>query len=270
LLVALLAVPGAQLFHDSLQPFVSFDEYSRVFDANAPYRHVIYDTFAIAAMATAVTAAIGLPLAYYIALRSGWKRFLVLAIVVIPFFTGILVKNFVWTVIMQDNGILNDALGWLGIGHVHLLFTRTGVLIGMAHYLLPLFVLPVAASLSKLDRRLVVAARSLGASRFTAFRLITLRLARPGLVTGSLVVFIVSLGFYVTPAMLGGRGNLMVANVVDVAVRRLADFNFAAALAGVLTLVVLVLLPLALRYVRPEADTSDSVFGGPRSQGGGV
>jgi len=263
LLILLIAVPGVELFHTSLEPpFPSFGSYSHVFDGSQPYRTVVFDTFLVAAMATAVTAAIGLPFAYYAALRTGWKRTLALTVLLIPFFTGILVKNFAWTVILQDNGVLNDVLRFLHLGEAHLLFTRTGVLIGMSHYLLPLFVLPVFSSLVKIDPRLVAAARSLGAGPLAAFRLVTLPLARPGIVTGTLVTFIVSLGFYVTPAMLGGRGNLMVANVIDTSIRKLADFNFGAALAGVLTIIVLALLPLALRYVRPEAGTSGSVVGG--------
>jgi len=197
LLILLIAVPGVELFHTSLEPpFPSFGSYSHVFDGSQPYRTVVFDTFLVAAMATAVTAAIGLPFAYYAALRTGWKRTLALTVLLIPFFTGILVKNFAWTVILQDNGVLNDVLRFLHLGEAHLLFTRTGVLIGMSHYLLPLFVLPVFSSLVKIDPRLVAAARSLGAGPLAAFRLVTLPLARPGIVTGTLVTFIVSLGFY--------------------------------------------------------------------------
>ena len=268
LLLCLLAVPGIELFESSLRPFPSLGHYDRVFDSAEPYRGVIFDTFDIAALSTLLTAAVGLPFAYYASMRSGWKRTAALLILVIPFFTGILVKNFAWTVIFQDSGALNDALGALGLGHVDLLFTRTAVLIGMVHYLLPLFVLPVYASLVKIDPRLKLAARSLGAGPVMTFWLVTIRLARPGVVTGTIVVFIVSLGFYVTPAMLGGRGNLMVANVIDTSVRKLADFDFAAALAGVVTVIVLALLPIALRYVRPEASTSDSLMGAVGSKDG--
>lgn len=259
-LLLTLGWPLYELASTSFGPTRTLDAYRRALEPGSPYASVFRGTLETALLSTLVTAVVGLPVAHLIAAAVGWRRYVLLSALVIPFFTGILVKNFVWTILLQDNGVVNDTLQTLGVidSPVRLLFTRYAVVIGMVHYLLPLFVLPVFASLIKLDRSLLLASRSLGASRARTYVAITVPLTLPALVTGLIICFVVSLGFFVTPAMLGGRGNLMIANVIDVAVRRLGDFQFGAALAIIVAIPVLASLPSLLRLVRPATAANTS------------
>jgi ABC-type spermidine/putrescine transport system permease subunit I len=270
LLVWILVLPLIDIVRQSLAPGFSTSAYSDILSAGG-YTRVMRNTLVIAVSVTVLTVAIAVPLTLFIWNLRPWLRVTMLAALSVPFWAGALVTNFSWTVLLQDNGVVADVAGALSLheGPIDVLFTRTAVLIAMVHTSLPLIVIPLYASLASLDRAVPLAARSLGAGPFTTFRLVILPLTRSGLVTGTALVFIVALGYYITPAMLGGRGDQMVATVIDVFIRQVADFQLAAALAVLLGFAVLVVMPVALRYLRGNTTSGViDLFAIERTSGG--
>ena len=154
----------------------------------------------------------------------------------LPFFTSILVRSYAWIVLLQSNGLINRVLLSLGLidRPLELLYTEFAVLLGMVHILLPFMVLPVYSVLRHLDRNLIRAARNLGASPLKAFFRVTFPLSLPGVGAGVMFVFILSLGFYVTPALLGGPKTLLVSTLIDMQVNRLMNWDFGSAIVVIL------------------------------------
>lgn len=197
-----------------------------------------------------LTTLLALILAYILAAalwraKPGYRQ-LILAMILLPFWTGVLIKNFAWTSLLQDNGTINLVLQGLGITSqpITLLHNRLAVIIGMVHYVLPYAVFPIYSSMRGIDRRLEQAARSLGApARIVLWRVI-LPLTLPGVSSAGLLVFIISCGFFITPVILGAPSDMMVANLVDYYVHRLVEFGPAAALAMLILLAVLPLIVL--------------------------
>lgn len=190
------------------------------------------------------TSACALLLGYVLATamwRGGpGRRKLMMALVLLPFWTGALVKNFAWAALLQDNGAINTALIAIGLIHhpLPLLHNRLAVLIGMTHVVLPLAVFPIFTTMQAIDPQLERAARSLGASNLAAFWRVVFPLTLPGVYAAGLLVFIVSTGFYLTPVILGSQRNMMVANLVDAYTHETVDFPAAAALAMMLTVIL--------------------------------
>jgi ABC-type spermidine/putrescine transport system permease subunit I len=196
-------------------------------------RRAAENTLVISLMTTVIAVLLGFLLAAAL-WRSGPRlRSLLLAIILLPFWTGVLVKNFAWAALLQDNGVINTLLQATGLTDrpVTLLHNRLAVVIGMVHYVLPYAVFPIYTALRGIDVRVERAARSLGAGTPGVFRWVILPLAMPGVANAALLVFIMSAGFFITPVILGAPSDLMVSNLVDYYVHELVDFNSAAALA---------------------------------------
>ncbi|MGW7385579.1 ABC transporter permease [Streptomyces sp. NPDC054794] len=212
----------------------------------------LLNTFEISALSTLATVVLGYLLAVVIWRRGPLARVVLFALVLLPFWTGVLVKNFAWAVLLQDNGLVNTALQGLGLtdAPLALLHNRFAVVVGMVHYLLPYAVFPIFAALAAIDDRLELAARSLGAGEVSVFRRIILPLTVPGVSAAGLLVFIISTGFFITPVVLGGPGDMMIANQIDFYARQLTDFAGASALALLLTVVVSVLVAVYQRILR--------------------
>lgn len=212
------------------------------------YHRVMLTTLEISAAATALTLLIGYPAAYYLARQRPVVRAVLTIFVLLPFWTSILVKSFAFAVVLGTNGLLNTFLREaLGLGGLKLLFNRPGVIIGMTHYLLPFMIFTVLASLVTQDPVYRRAAEIMGAGPWRIFRTITLPLSLPGVVAGLLLCLILSLGMFVTPALLGGRGDIMMSNLVDFHVRQTLDWGVASALAVMLTAVTAVFTLLLAR-----------------------
>lgn len=235
------------------------NSYQRVLEDPLVVRSLI-NTLSISLASTAVTVILG----YLIALvlwRSGTvARVILFAVVLLPFWTGILVKNFAWAVLLQDNGIVNSFLQAVGLtdAPLELLHNRLAVIIGMVHCLLPYAVFPIFSSLTSIDDRLALAARSLGAKEASVFRRITLPLSAPGISAAGLLVFIISTGFFITPVVMGGPGDMMIANQIDYYARQLTDFSGAAALAVILTVLVSILVAIYQRVLKAGGQHADN------------
>jgi putative spermidine/putrescine transport system permease protein len=208
---------------------------------------VLVRTLYTGALVTLACLALGFPYAYLMTVVGRRARLVLLGIVLIPFWTSFMVRTYAWIVLLQDEGVVNDLLGTLGVGPVELIGSLWGVLIGMVQILMPFMVLPLYATLQGIDRRLLLAAASLGARPRTGFLLIYVPLALPGIVAGCLLVFVVSLGFYITPALLGSPSDSLLSQLIVVQIGALLEWGRGGAMAAVLLVVTLAMLAIAAR-----------------------
>jgi len=227
---------------------LGLSNYARAFQPL--YLEVYWRSLWIALLTTVLCALFGYPVAYALALRvsARWKSAL-LMLVVIPFWTSFLVRTYAWMVILRAEGVINNLLMGLHLIHqpLRLLYTPLAVFIGLVYGELPFMILPLYAVLQKLDPQLLEAAADLGASRWRTFRRVTLPLSAPGLGAGAVLVFIASVGAFITPDLLGGARSMMVGNLIQNQFAMVRDQPFGSAVAFLLTVVVLVLLGLTLR-----------------------
>jgi len=218
------------------------------------YLMVIGLTFRTAAMVTLVALALGYPLAYVLAtVRPRLGRVLVV-IVVLPFLTSIIVRTYAWMVLLGRNGVVNQYLVAIGLtdAPLRLLYNQAGVVVGMTYVLLPFMVLTLASVMRGIDPSLVRAAHSLGASRWQAFRRVFLPLSAPGIAGGTLLVFILSLGFFITPALMGGPSDVMIAMLIEREVEFTLNWSFASTLAVILLVLTLIGFVAYYRLMRLE------------------
>nr|WP_251381787.1 MULTISPECIES: ABC transporter permease [unclassified Leucobacter] len=224
-------------------PEVGVSNYVWVFE-NPQNLAVIGRTFSNALMATVICLVLAYPYAFLMTIVGKKARAVLLVVAMIPFWTSLMIRTFAWIVLLQDNGVVNNLLGFLGLGPFELLRTNLGVMIGLSQVLMPFMVLPLYAVMSGIDSRLVIAARSLGARPTIAFLRIFLPLSLPGVAAGSLMVFIQALGFYVTPALLGSPSDSMLAQSIYAQVSSLLQWGRGGALGVVLLVATFVLLGL--------------------------
>lgn len=257
-----LALPGllllAALF---LYPFIetaikSFVDPSpanyAIFAESAAYRQSLLTTFRTAFIVSVSCLLLGYPYAYAMHKLGGRTRAVLGFLVLLPFGTSLLVRTYAWTVWLQDNGIINDALIAVGIIETPLQMIRTtfAVAVGMTHALLPFMVFPIYAAMTRVPTDLVPAACSLGASRSYAFRRVFLPQTMPGIMAGTLLVFVISLGYYITPALLGSPSNGMLSELIVNQVGIQLNFGIGAAIGMVLMVLTIVVLFLGTRLVR--------------------
>jgi spermidine/putrescine transport system permease protein len=217
----------------------TLESYTRFFDPL--YASILGRSFAMAAVATVICAVLGFPLALFIS-RAGARKNLYLQLVILPFWTSFLVRTYAWLFLLRDTGLVNTALQKAGIIHepLPLLYNDGAVLLGLVYGYLPFMVLPVFAILEKLDPALLEAAADLGARPFRAVLRVTLPLSKPGLVAGSVLVFVPCLGAYLTPDLMGGGKSVMIGNLVQNQFTTARDWPFGAAASLVLMAVACV------------------------------
>ena len=225
--------------------------YERFFTQEA-YIHVLTNTFWIAFVSTVTCLVIGYPFAYLMTVVPGRVAGLLLIAVLLPFWSSLLVRTFAWQVILRDTGIINTFLIHLGLISEPMTLIRTtgGVILGMSHILLPFMVLPIYAVMRRIDPEYGRAAANLGAPPVSAFLRIVLPLSLPGVVAGSLLVFVLALGFYITPALLGGLRDQMISQVIVQQVQQRLDWGFGTAMSVLLMVITLVILFIASRAIR--------------------
>ncbi|MER7448258.1 ABC transporter permease [Microbacterium sp. NPDC097977] len=222
------------------------DTYASVFTSPV-YGTVFLNTIRTAVLTTIACALIGYPFAYALTRSGPGIRLVLLAVVLLPFWTSLLVRSFAWVGLLQDSGLINQALIALGLTQEPLALIRTplGVLIGMVHVLLPYMVLPLITTMGQIDPSALRAASSLGAGPWRRFARVFLPLSMPGLLSGAILVFVLSLGFYITPALLGGVDSTMIGETIVNEVTRFGPVT-ASALGMVLLAGVLISLALLL------------------------
>ena len=217
--------------------------------AEPAYLTAFANTVTLSVSVTVTTLVLGYPVAYLMTTLSPRARAVVLACVLVPFWTSILVRTFAWMVLLGRNGLLNGALVALGLvtSPVALIHNALGVQIGMVHVLLPLMILPLYSVMVRIDAAWLRAARSLGAPPRQVFLHVFLPLSLPGIGAGCALVFLSSIGFFVTPALLGGPKQITIAMLIDLMINDLLNWGLGAALALMLLVVVTVLFVLFQR-----------------------
>ena len=206
-------------------------EHYITFFTDSLYLSVLMRTMIMSASTTLICLLLGYPVAYFLTKVKGSARNLIFLLIIVPYLTSFLVRTYAWLIILNNRGIANGILTGTGIVDepVQLLYNKIGVYIGMVHIMLPFMILPLYAVMQGIDRRLVRAAHSLGSSPVGAFFKVFLPLSLPGVQSGCLLVFLITLGFYITPALLGGLGDMMLVNMIDIQVERLGNWGFASA-----------------------------------------
>ena len=217
----------------------------------AVFLRVFGRTFLIATIVTLATLALAFPLAFVITSLRPAIAGIVLVLVLLPFWTSILVRTAAWTVILQKFGLLNDLLLWLGLtsDRLELMYSRTGLIIAMTHIQLPFTLLPIYSVMRSVKPSLVRAAQSLGARPFTAFWRVYLPQVMPGVLAGCLLTFILCLGYYITPVLIGGASDQLISNFIANYVNVELNWEMAAALSFVLLASTLGLYVTLTRYL---------------------
>jgi ABC-type spermidine/putrescine transport system permease subunit I len=229
-------------------PSLGLQNYARILSSGL-YLRVLLNTVETAAIVTVLCLVAGYPVAYALSQARGVPLQIMAALIVIPLWTSVVIRSYAWMILFQRRGILNDALmasGWVS-GRVQFIPGAFAVNVGMVHIMLPFMILPLAAAMRGIDRSLLRAAGVLGASDFAAFRKIFLPLSLPGVYAGTALVFMLSLGFFITPALLGGPEHLMAAVLIEQQANQLLDWGLASALA---TLFLACTAAIYLVYVR--------------------
>jgi spermidine/putrescine transport system permease protein len=223
-----------------------FDDTVTIADAHLL---ILWRSVKLSLITTALTLIVGFPTAYYISTQSEKRRELLVFMITIPFWTNILIRTFAMQQVIRNEGVVNSLLMWIGVidTPIQIIYTDWAIFFGMLYVYLPLMVLPLYASMEKIDFRLVEAGYDLYATRFQVLRRVIIPLVKPGIIAGSILVFIPSLGAYVTPRILGGGKNLMLGNLIDLQFGPGKNWPLGAALSVTLMAIVMVAL---LFYVR--------------------
>ncbi|MFZ6048981.1 ABC transporter permease [Pseudomonas sp. CR3202] len=246
------------LLRGVLEPTPGLGNYEQLF-ANSAYARVLFNTFAVGGLVTLISLLLGFPLAWVITLvPRGWGRWL-LNIVLLSMWTSLLARTYSWLVLLQASGVINKVLMAMGIidQPLEMVHNLTGVVIGMSYIMIPFIVLPLQATMSAIDPMVLQAGSICGASPWTNFTRVFLPLCRPGLFSGGLMVFVMSLGYYVTPALLGGAQNMMLPEFIVQQVQSFLNWGLASAAAALLIAITLVLFYLYLK-LQPESPVASS------------
>jgi ABC-type spermidine/putrescine transport system permease subunit I len=253
LVIGVLIFPLLRILKLSLfDPYFSLEHYERLLTVSS-YSKILLRTFRTAFSVTVFCIILGYPVSYLMADLAKTKRraaSFMLFPVVLPFFTSFLVRTFSWRVLLGRQGLINNTLMWLGIINepLKLLYNSLGVHVGMVHVMLPFMILPIYSVMVGIDRNLILAARSLGASSLQAFIRVFLPLSIPGVISGGVLIFILSLGFFLTPALLGGPRDTMIAQSIALNIQDLLNWGFASAEAIVLLCCTLLTLGILNRF----------------------
>jgi putative spermidine/putrescine transport system permease protein len=250
LLFVFFVAPLARLFGLAfVNPAGPFESFRQVVLSDV-YRRVMLNTFLVSGIVTLICAVLAWPVAYLLSrLKGAWFVF-VLYGVLFPLWISVLVRTFAWMLLLERNGPINRMVMALGASKpLALLFNEAGVLNGMVHVMLPYLILPLYATMSSIDRRLIQASDGLGAGLLDTFRLVYFPLCIPGLAGGAVFVFLLSLGFYITPALLGGSNAITLSMLIASFVTDRLDWSLAAAASILLIAAVGILLAFVARLV---------------------
>ncbi|MCY3767951.1 MAG: ABC transporter permease [Gammaproteobacteria bacterium] len=254
LVFAIIVVPVGWLFWLSLfndEGVLSLSNYTRMFDSKS-YTRIFITTFKVSILTTVFCVLISYPFSYFLSqLPKRWAA-IGLFTVLLPFWTSLLVRTYAWLVVLQRKGLVNEWGIELGLWDqpLKLAHNLNGTLVGMVHIMLPFMVLPLYASMRAINADYVKAASNLGANPTRAFWLVFFPLSLPGLLAGMVVVFVLCLGFFVTPAVLGGGKVIMVSMKIETLIDLFFNFGTASALGVVLMILTLAVLFLAHRLLR--------------------
>jgi spermidine/putrescine transport system permease protein len=259
MVLVILVIPVGWLFYVSFigaNGQFSLENYERMINRKSYYR-IFVTTFQVSLLTTGLCILIGYPLAYFMSQLPKRLANLALITVLVPFWTSLLVRTYAWLVLLQKQGLVNQWAISLGLWDepIKMVHNMTGTLIGMVHIMLPFLILPVYNAMTAIDHDYLKAASNLGASPRRAFWTVFFPLSLPGLLAGSLMVFVLCLGFFVTPAVLGGGKVIMVSMKIVSNIELFVNWGAASALGVVLLVLTTAILWLASRFVNLGAMT---------------
>ena len=256
-IIAIIMIPVGWLFYLS---FIgnggdfSLVNYQRMIEYKS-YARVYLITFQVSILTTILCVLIGFPLAYFLAQLPQKIAGILMLTVLLPFWTSLLVRTYAWLVLLQKKGLLNDFAIQIGLWEtpVKLVHNMSGTLIGMAHIMLPFLILPLYGAMRRIEPEMMHAAANLGAKPIQAFWKIYFPISLPGMVAGSLIVFVLCLGFYVTPAVLGGGRVVMIATQITAILENQFNWGAASALGVVLLVTTMIVLYLSGRLLKLDS-----------------
>lgn len=253
LVTVLFVFPLVGVFVMSFDGETAFSNYAAFFESSG-YRTALANTFEISIQVTLACLVLGFPYAWCMISASRGVTAILLAMLMIPLWTSMLVRTYAWLLLLNPKGVINSFLVGTGLidTPLDLVHNRIGVLIGMTQILLPFFVLPLYAVMRGFDMRLIRAAKSLGASPARAFTTVFVPGVTPGLIAGTLLVFVVAIGFFITPAVLGGAKDTMLSQLIEQQFSVTLNWGLGATMATILLVVTLILLLVAGLIVRPR------------------
>ncbi len=249
LLVVFFILPVVSLLLRSvMEPEPGLQNYEALLGSTT-YLKIFLNTFSVSALVTAVALAIGFPVAWALAIMPPRWASIVFAVLLLSMWTNLLTRTYAWMVLLQRTGIINKTLMGLGLisEPLPLVNNLVGVTIGMTYIMLPFIILPLYGVIRKIDPAILQAAALCGATRWQALSRVLIPLAAPGMVSGALMVFVMSLGYFVTPALLGGTANMMLAELIAQFVQSLVNWGMGGAAALVLLVVTLALYAVQLK-----------------------
>jgi putative spermidine/putrescine transport system permease protein len=240
----------ALLLRSITEPTPGLQNYATLL-GDGTYARVFFNTFLVAAVVTVVTVLVAFPVAWMLAIMPAALASIVFGVIILSMWTNLLTRTYAWMVLLQRTGIINRTLIAIGIidQPLPLINNLTGVTIGMVYIMLPFMILPLVGTLRAIDPMTLRAAALCGASPSQAFRRILLPLSLPGIAAGGLMVFVMSLGYFVTPALLGGTSNMMLAEMIAQMIQSLLNWGLGSAAAFILLVVTMALYALQLRLV---------------------
>jgi putative spermidine/putrescine transport system permease protein len=240
----------ALLLRSVTEPVLGWQNYSALL-GDGTYLRIFFNTFLVASVVTAVTVVVAFPVAWMLAIMPPALGSIVFGVIILSMWTNLLARTYAWMVLLQRTGVINRTLMAMGIIHepLPLINNLTGVTIGMVYIMLPFMILPLVGTLRAIDPMILRAASLCGASPFAAFRRILLPLSLPGIAAGGLMVFVMSLGYFVTPALLGGTSNMMLAEMIAQMIQSLLNWGLGSAAAFILLVFTMALYAVQLRFV---------------------
>lgn len=255
LLLAFFVIPVAALLSRSVtEPVPGLENYETLL-GSATYLRIFLNTFLVSGLVTLITALIAFPVAWALAIMPSRIAGVIFAVILLSMWTNLLARTYAWMVLLQQTGLVNRMLMATGIIDQPLQLTNNlvGVTIGMVYIMLPFMILPLYGVIKKIDPAILQAAALCGATKGQALRRVLLPLATPGIASGALMVFVMSLGYFVTPSLLGGTANMMLAELIVQQVQSLLNWGMGGAAAFILLVVTLALYALQLRLFEGKA-----------------
>lgn len=254
LLLAFFVVPVVVLLTRSLtEPEFGLQNYATLLGSST-YARIFFNTFLVSGVVTLITVLIAFPVAWALAIMPRRWATVIFAIILLSMWTNLLARTYAWMVLLQQTGLINRGLMAMGLidQPIQLTNNLVGVTIGMVYIMLPFMILPLMGVIKKIDPAVLQAAALCGATKSQALRMVLVPLATPGIASGALMVFVMSLGYYVTPSLLGGTANMMLAELIAQQVQSLLNWGLGGAAAFLLLVVTLCLYAVQLRFFEPR------------------
>lgn len=245
ILVTMMAFTTGDMVEFSTFEF-SMENFRRFFDTT--YMQILSNSVILAFISTVLCFLIGYPCAYIITKQRPKTKNLLILLFVIPMWMNFLLRTYAWLTLLGNNGIINQALGLIGLGPVNIIYNNSAVLLGMVYNFIPFIVLPIYTVLEKLDKSLIEAAKDLGANDRNVFTRVVFPLSLPGVFSGIIMVFIPAVSTFVISSLLGGNKSMLIGNVIEQQFRFTGDWHFGAAISFVLMVLMLIAMVATSKF----------------------